>query len=82
MRLGPVPHQGALRRADEELSADLYQRLHLPGQDHVPGVQPERQGFRQPGAGLHGRGAPPRHLPQAGDLPPGGLALRAEAGPG
>ena len=45
-----------------ELFADIHQRLYLPRQDHVPCLQPERQGFCQPGPRLHGRGAPPADL--------------------
>ena len=80
LRLGALPGEGALRGADEELPPDLPQRHDLSGQDFLPRVQPERQGLHQPDPGVPGRGVPPPDLRHAGNLPPGGLALRAGRG--
>ena len=58
----------------------LPQRDDLRRQDLLPHLQPQRQGLPEPHARLPRRGVPPSHLLQAGDLPPGGLALRVRRG--
>ncbi len=80
VRQRPLPGQGALRQPAQILDADLPERPHLLGQDHVPGREHQRAGPAQPYGRLHGRGAAPHALPQEGNLRAGGVALRGRGG--
>ena len=77
MRIPEIPGEQALCGDDQKLPADLYERLYLPGQDHVSGKQPQPEGFPQSGGRVSGRCAASALPGEGGDLPPGGLALRA-----
>ena len=76
LRLRRLSREGALRQPAQDVHANLLERSHVPGQDHVPGGLHQHGRPREPHGRLPGRRPSSCHLSPPPHLRAGGLAPR------